>query len=277
MEVKMLHRLINIVGFALFYMLSSNTYSWTINSNFESKSLGQTAVGTDAFSQASQGLINNEIDAFSGDQVAKLPIEAGDAGFGRWGGIFDFPSNLKKGDEIWVKVSIWFPEGFFYNANPWLKFIRVKTPSGYNDWYIANKGSANPFQFIYEGEQVWSRFGTQSDAIRYNVWETYEMYLKLDNVSTTNGGEALVRVWKNGLLLGEFRDRRTLGNADQEANAVYLFTYWNGENSPSQHLYVDDIVITNETPAQRDKQGNPLIGENSPRGPLPPVGPTIIR
>ena len=273
----MFSRLVSILSFLLYCLISSSTYAWVVNSDFESRNLGETAVGADAFSQGTHGIINNDIAAFSGTKIAKLPIEAGDAGFGRWGGIYDLPSNLKKGDEIWVKVSIWFPEGFFYNANPWLKFIRVKTPSGYNDWYIANKGSANPFQFIYEGEQVWSRFGTQNEAIRYNVWETYEMYLKFDNVSTSNGGQALVRVWKNGVLLGEFRDRRTLGNETQEANAVYLFTYWNGENSPSQHLYVDDIVITNETPAGRDMHGNPFIGAASPRSSLPPVSPKIVK
>lgn len=218
--------------------------SWVVRADFEG-ALGSTAVGGDAFSGSTKAIISDEVTAVSGSKVAKLPIPAGCGGcFGTWGGIINFPTPLAKGDEVRIKLSVYWPQGFNYNANPWLKFLRVKTPSGYNDIYIPNAGNSHAYQFIYEGEQQWTRFGTTADKVQFGVWEQYEFYLKFDNVSTTNGGTAMARFWKDGKLLAEIPERRTIGSADQTATAFYLFTYWNGENSPAQHVYVDDITIT---------------------------------
>ena len=54
---------------------------------------------------------------------------------------------------------------------------------------------------------------------------------------------AVVEFWKNGVRLAQLKDRRTL-NDTWTANNFYLFTYWNGENAPAQHVYVDDITVT---------------------------------
>lgn len=272
-----------ITFFFCLSVLSTTASAWTVSADFEEGDTGSIAVGPDAFSHTSNDIIldqnveGDEItEAFSGKNVAKLDIRANSYGFGTWGGILDFPETLGKGDEIWYKVSIFFPEGFDYNASPHLKFLRIRTPDGHLDWYIDNEGTANPFKFIYEGEQVWSRFGGEEDRIEFGKWETYEMYIKLDNVRSTEGGEAMVRVWKNGILLGTFLDRLTLADETTIANYALLFTYWNGGNPPAQYLYVDDIVITTDTPSQTDSQGNHMIGTNpsimdTPVSPLPPT------
>lgn len=218
--------------------------SWTIRADFESGAVNSVAIGTDRFSGTTKAVISDELPAPSGTRIAKLPITGGTGGFGEWGGIFDFPTPLKSGDEVRISLKIYWPTGFFYNANPWLKFLRVKTPSGYNDIYIPNSGSAQPFQFIYEGENVWSRFGTSADAIKFDVWERYEYQVTFDDVSVDNGGMARVRFLKDGKLLADLTQRKTLSNDSQTATAFYLFTYWNGLNSPTQFLYVDDVTIT---------------------------------
>lgn len=233
---------------------------WTISADFEDFEDNTMAVGNDGFSSTTNDIAISYSDAFSGSKVAKLDIAAGSSGFGSWGGMFDFPEDLKKGDEIWYKVAIKFPAGFNYDANPWLKFLRIRTPEGHLDWYMTNEGSSQPYQFIYEGEQKWSHFGTSADVIQFDRWIVYEMYIKLDNVRTSEGGNALVRVWKDGVLMGEFTDRQTLATAETIANYALLFTYWNGENPPAQYLWVDDIVITTETPSHIDADGNPCIG-----------------
>ena len=93
-----------------------------------------------------------------------------------------------------------------------------------------------------------------------NEWDTYEFYLKLDNVPVSQGGTGRVRVWKNGVLLSDITNRETLKDATDVADLSYMFTYWNGGAPQTQSLYLDDVVATNTTPAARDAQGNPMIG-----------------
>jgi hypothetical protein len=227
--------------------------SWVVRADFEG-TLGATAVGSDAFTGATKAIISDEVPAVSGSKVAKLSIPANCGGcFGTWGGIIDFPAPLKKGDEVFIKLSVYWPNGFSYNANPWLKFLRVKTfqsdgkNGGYNDIYIPNSGDAHAYQFIYEGENVWTRFGNAANKVQFGVWETYEFYIKFDNIPAGASEPPLVKFTKNGEVLSEIRARKTLGNETYTANSFYLFTYWNGDTNPAQHVYVDDITISAKT------------------------------
>jgi len=38
---------------------------------------------------------------------------------------------------------------------------------------------------------------------------------------------------------------------------------WNGGAPQDQDMWIDDIVITNETPTARDVYGNPMIGPDA--------------
>ena len=67
-------------------------------------------------------------------------------------------------------------------------------------------------------------------------------------------------LWKNGDLLREINDRITLTHSGAYADATYIFTYWNGASPATQHMYIDDLVITSDTPASRDTFGNPVFG-----------------
>ena len=96
-----------------------------------------------------------------------------------------------------------------------------------DDIYINPPGSEVPLQFIYEGAHKWTKIGTQQDAIQPDSWECYEYYLKLDDKSVADGGEARVRMWKNGKLLADITDRITLKKPDGYADGAFLFTYWN--------------------------------------------------
>lgn len=171
--------------------------------------------------------------AREGGQGAVLHAQRGKESFGRWGGTIRFPEKLHKGDEVWWRVHTYWPDGTDYSASPRLKFMRIHTQTasgknlGYNDIYMNPPGQEVPFQYIYEGEHKWTQIGNADDGVRYDEWETYEFYLKLDDVSVADGGTARVRFWKNGKLLADITDRKTLKNADARADAAFLFTYWN--------------------------------------------------
>lgn len=235
--------------------------------NFEAGGVeGGRVVGTPGgFDDASTAVFSTE-QVYEGMYSAKNSIREGQEGFGTFGGIIDFPQNLGRGGEVWMRLRAYFPSGWSFSANPWLKFMRIHTTSpqnsneGYDDWYIYLNGQ-RPYQFIYEGEQVWYYFGTKNqDEPNFDVWETYEMYVRFDSIATSQGGQALVRFWKNGLLIGESRDRRTLASNTTTAESAYIFTYWNGGAPKNQSMYLDDIKIQFTQPGDRDAQGNPYIG-----------------
>jgi hypothetical protein len=69
------------------------------------------------------------------------------------------------------------------------------------------------------------------------------------------------RVWRNDILLIEDTESETLKTAKSYARAAQLFTFYSSSGSPvTQSTFVDDVVITNQTPANRDADGNPFIG-----------------
>ena len=109
------------------------------------------------------------------------------------------------------------------------------------------------------------------------AWETYEMYIMFDSVAKSAGGQAEVRIWKNNTLLLDSTSMRTLVSTASYADYFYLFTYWNGNAPATTSLYVDDITITSDTPANRDSHGYPFIGGPQPKGgspaPSPPATP----
>ena len=258
---------INLLWLCLF--AGFNASAWTIQENYDSESLNETC-GT---WQDTQSTVTN-IVAYSGGQSCVNRINQGATAFGTWGGIIDFASygvtNLVKGDEIWIRVHTFMPAGFDYNSNAegnLLKFMRVHTRTasntniGYNEWYITP--TTNPFashQFIYEGEQKWSYVNDLSQRPQLGVWETYEFYLKLDDVPAASGGQARARFWKNGALILDVADRQTLQNPGVFVDRMHFFTYWNGGSPQTQQMYIDDLIITTAPPSNTDASGNPFIG-----------------
>jgi hypothetical protein len=155
--------------------------------------------------------------------------------------------------------------------------MRVHTASptnsnmGYNDLYINNAGGSvwdialhrqitAPFSFYYEGQGNVRAIGTSANAIALGKWETYEIHYTLDTKSKAQGGMGEVKIWKNNTLMADLTDQIQLGDASTYAEAFFLFTYWNGNAPATQHLYVDGVTITTDTPANKDAAGNPFIG-----------------
>lgn len=263
--------------------------AWTISQNFDSAPLG-AACGWDA----AGGSVVSADQSYTAKNSCKLTVTAGATAFGMWGGVIAHPTPVKQGGQLWMRVHTFMPAGFDYNSNGegnHLKFLRYHTATttqgngGYDDIYINPRGSANPFQFIYEGEQMWDLIGTASgtllgnlmgtnkDAIQLGSWETYEYWVLFDTVAVKNGGRAEVRFWKNGALMADLTDRITLSNASLIVDQTNLFTYWNGGAPATQSMYVDDLVLTTDTPSAKDAAGHPYIGVGEGTGTTTPVAP----
>lgn len=254
-------------GVIILTMLSPLVSAWTINANFDNGTLGEKAERSpDAFAGAAGRSTYTNEQKLKG-QAVKLQAKAGDTGFGNWGGEFFYP-RIGKGDKIWYLIHTYIPQDFdhySYGEGNRLKFLRIHTFTaddknvGYIDIYFDMKTASNPFAFIYEGEHRWSLIGGAADYPVKDTWESYEFAVTLDSKSVDDGGLAEIRFWKNGILLKHITDRITLKFDDGYSNRALLFTYWNGGSPKDQHMYADEITITNETPNQRDQDGYPYL------------------
>jgi hypothetical protein len=262
-------------------------HAWTTDINCEGGSLGsQLAQSTslNTFTTSFTLTQYSNAQAATGSQSCKMGITAGQTGWGQFGGIVMFPSHLGPGSQVWVRVSLFVPAGFNVTTDDgMLKFIRVHTASptvsnqGYHDLLFANPGfqmysggkNYSPsYVYGYEGSgtQDYPVGTSPTNNFVTGKWETYEIYLSLDSAGKAAGGQGEVRVWKNNQLMLDLTSDRTLVDKTTYAESLFLFTWWNGNAPVSQSLYVDDIIMTSDTPANKDAAGNPFIGGPTPGG-----------
>jgi hypothetical protein len=281
MQSKLM-RCIAILG--LLGTITHGASAWTLQRDFNSGAIGQRVSKADGLDSAQGRTVYSNEVVYEGASSARLSILEGQEGWGTWGGVVEFPEKLKTGDEVWYRIRTYYPEGFdyfSYAGGSRLKFLRVHTAGasgkheGYNDILIDMLRSSNAFIFGFEGENRWKGIGPKKALPAFNTWETYELYIKFHPVAKASGGQAVVRFWKNGELLGEITDRKTLVSGSSVATRALLFTYWNGGAPQTQSMWVDDLVITSETPATKDAKGNPFIGMGSPQFVAPPAAPVL--
>ena len=245
---------------------SANVAAWTETRNFNGGPIGEK-VNLGAGGRS----VYDDEHVLEGDRAAKMTALEGDTGFGQWGGVINHPAPLHQGDEIWFRVSFYFPEGFdyySYGEGGRLKVFRVhmSTPDGahhgYSDVLIDRPDSPWAWIFGLEGSgQGLSGIGTKKEDLpKFERWETYEWYMKFDPVSKADGGQAIIRFWKNGKLVKEITDKKTMRESTDVADSALLFTYWNGGSPKTQSLWVDDMVLTSDKPAAKDEFGNAYIG-----------------
>ncbi|MBW2458997.1 MAG: hypothetical protein JRI68_31145 [Deltaproteobacteria bacterium] len=235
--------------------------------DFESYTDGASLSGFDPFDAAGRTTATTE-QAYRGQQSARMAIQEGDnGGFGQWGGVIPINPALPKGAEVWVKLWIWWPTSFQFTASPWMKFLRLHNRTGagenggYNDLYVDNADdTTSVLRTIKEVHDVWDVY--DGPSIPRDTWERYEMYLFIDDQSIDDGGQGRVRIWRDDELIFDRTDVPTITEDQGTINSLYIFTYWNNETPPNNHVYVDDLVIATDgsPPPNSDSQGNVFIG-----------------
>jgi hypothetical protein len=233
------------------------TAPWAVTRNFETGPEGALTERTPSgFDDAAGAAFFSSAQRVGGAFSAKLTADSGATGFGNWGGIVNFPSALRRGDELWLQFYIYFPAGFQITTNTGsLKFIRILTQTevggwaGQNDIQLMNDGDpSNSFRVMKEGQDQWFRFGAPS-LIKRDQWHRVTTHLVFDSVSAVNGGLSRVRFWLDGRLLTEEKRITTLGGSRDIVKSFFLFTYWNGGAPRTQSLFVDEILMANRVPA----------------------------
>jgi hypothetical protein len=285
---------------ALWLLSPLSASAWTWDNNCEGGAVGallsttQLTGFTDPFSLTSY----SNAQAATGSESCKMGITSGSDGWGIWGGTITFPATVPNGGQVWARVSLFVPSGFNVTTNDGvLKFMRIHTATsgnanvGYHDLLITNPGStqynaagkgfASAYVYNYEGDPNLNGVGTAAaNGIVQGKWETYEMYVKFDTVPKASGGTGEVRIWKNNSLLLDVTSQPTLVNTSDHSDGFFLFTYWNGNAPATQSVYTDDIIVTSDTPSNKDSAGNACLcgpnpgGSSTSTGSSAPTSPT---
>lgn len=224
------------------------------------------------FDAAGRTLASSE-EVHRGRRSARMAIRVGDkGGFGRWGGIIPIKPVLAQGSEVWVRLFVLWPKDFEFSATPFMKFIRLhnrtgdRQNGGYNDLYVHKAdGKESVLRTIKERHDVWQTY--DGPPLARERWESYEVYLSIDSRSVDAGGRGRLRVWRDGKLICDRTDVPTISEANGVIDYLYLFTYWNNEKPPTNHVFIDDLVIATSAapPPNTDTSGNRIIGDWMPK------------
>ena len=259
-----------IVGWILVFF-SASAGAWSIGSDFDSQAIGSAC--TPFWDGNYDSTISSDRGS-SGSQSCRMKVTNGGS---TWGGGMDLTGDLQTGDEIWIRLRTYAPAGFSTYVAPSrggkLKFIRITERSSSGtparlDWYWPNR-------VILERDDVW-QYPNSGYDMTTGVWETWEMYVMFDKNSVDNGGTGRVRLWKNGTLIGDLTARGTLWSDATRVVDVRIFDHWNGGAPQTQHLYLDDLVVTNDPPSTTDSAGNRYIGMGSFVAAVRPLPPSSI-
>lgn len=260
-------------------LFSTQAFAWSKVLNFDELSDGATEkLG---FSAKTLTRASNNF-SYSGNMSIEIGILQGTEGFSDWGGQMRLPpksipgaSDLKEGSEVWYRIWYYFPAGFDFSATgAGLKLSRIHTASssggheGYMTLLIRNGiGVINPIDSSFYDVNKTNGLGTN---VPTGQWHAIEHYVKFHSVP----GKAAYRVWQNGKLIFEDTQSTTLKSSSSEADYIYFFTYWNGGAPKTQKAYLDDMIVTTDTPSALDSHGNHFIGVGDVKltaAPNPPI------
>jgi len=243
---------------------------WTVHYSFDDRALGSRLSGF--FS----GTTVTDEQSLVGAQSARVSIQEGTDGWGTWGGIVTFPKPVTRGQTVRARVAFWLPTDFVPNQRNGdrLKLMRMGTRgasdnhTGYLDMHynVNALTNTNPYTWSYEGAgytNYWRPWGI-GHPIQQEQWEVLEWAITADDIPMSQGGMARVLIWKNGTLVADIRDARTLVNASGFIRNFLLYTYWNGDAQADFYHYIDELTVTTKIPTQTDSAGNPYLGPITP-------------
>jgi len=240
--------------------------AWTLTADFDSGTLGEVARGPNAFTDASSETRFSNDKAHSGSQSAKMSWHTAGSTDGL--GLVDFPSHVSSGQELWMR-------GYYYFAAPWswdtldpseggaVKIMRAHkvtsagTHIGYNSIIqfggelIGNCEFCAPPNENLNQNRNRPPLETLSQTER---WYAIEQYVKFHPT------EGVFRMWVDGILKVEVLNLDTAQSDTHSMNLAFFMSFWNGGAPQEQLQYIDDIVITTDSPIKQDAQGNPMIG-----------------
>lgn len=257
---------INIVMILLIGYLAPNTLAWTVEMDCELDGTNQLPPPVSGVTWGSLTTLSTT-NIFEGQKSCRFFIEKGTEGWPssggalEWGSIFSLPQNVRVGQELWLRFAIYVSPTFPITTNTGaLKFIRLKTRvsdktrnTGCLDflmgdprkviWDPVNKKDVSPpFIVNFEGAPNLTPVGQRpKHDVRKGSWETYEIYVKVDNIPKRQGGGGLMKIWKNNQLVDTLDNQVIVADSTGYIDALFLFTYWNGNAPSDTYALIDNL------------------------------------
>ena len=200
--------------------------------------------------------------------VSNNPSGAGGKGVRFWKGsggdnilsgdiAVNFPTPQK---ELWIRWYEKYEAGFKWNNSIDVKSLYFKATDSnpyvgyqYGNYRFYWGGGGGPYPVGSSGG--WDDvYGTTSDG----TWHCFEVYMKMD----TNGTDGVGRTWVDGELVAS-QTGMNWSSSHPHPGWDYFHFLSNQKNPGLERPYyvdVDDMVIYNTTPPNRDANGNPFIG-----------------
>lgn len=246
-----------LVLFFLMVFLAAPAYPWTYSLDFEGGD-----VGIDAVPYSSGGftgvLVNVKFDntrAHGGSKSAKFTM--GPTGCESLNdrtafGYLDHP-DIYAGGEVWTRWYQWIPTDWVWSES-FNKVFRYPTVTT-SDAGEGALGIGDGWGGVYYGNEPTDHRSSDFTSMTKGQWQCFEVYHKISMTAP------IVRVWRDGVLVFE---NTTWISLRTSTNRLTQAEFYGTINCPGisvyQSMWIDDIIITNETPSGRDVQGNPMIG-----------------
>jgi len=257
--------LFNILSLLLFFA-SGQAFAWTQTATFESGANGAKASGSSGFSAAGTRTTFSSDMAHSGTKSAKMVWNKGDEGFDADRGELAYPSSVGNGGGVWIRGYYYFPAGWSWvdtaGSNTHVKTLRIAIPgAGFISFIIRSGG-----QIMYSNEPAAAYEENLNAYVDTGRWQCLELYVKM-------GNPGIVRMWKDGVLIKQDTSHTTGSSAVYS----YIMSQWNNGPAQNQTEYLDDFIVTTDTPSGRDSAGNPMIGPTNGTSQAPLTAPTGLR
>ncbi len=165
---------------------------------------------------------------------------------------------LHEGDEVWGRAFFFFQSPWTWECAPRVKLFRIArvlSATGNHLGWISILSEKNGF--IMLSNEVGKAERATEFQLEPDQWISLEIYVRFSS------NKGIIRIWKNEALVIEDSETPTLTSHDDTASGTYLMSYWNGGTIQEQSLFIDDVLITNETPTGKDSFGNPMIGTSA--------------
>lgn len=265
-------------------VLVGQAQAWIVSATWERFAVGSS--GGDQNLGQGDGLYNGNsrtsvVTAYAHSGTKSLQVFLPRAANDTWQHEYHLPSSITEGGELWARFYVYPPSGFDWTCSPISKLFRVAivdAAGGFGYGFISilttratnygcSSATPNDYGYIVGGAEMLSSYGfvcqnrnSSDDYLTPGVWHALELYIK---VSANAAG--VFRMWHQGKLIWEKTGISNIppGGALWAGNGMatgHFLGYWNGGVPNDEYLYFDDFTYTNQTPANVDAAGNPMIG-----------------
>src|SRR5574343_2013546 len=239
---------IKTLALILLILFPSLSFGWPKPAPFESGTNGQLAEGVSGWDDAYFQTYFSTDRAHTGTKSCKGVWATGETSTVNADMYLSSP--VTRGGEIWFRAYHYFATPWSWDNSAVVKVMRIHGDSGgMLSLFAGNTGGSNGnITLSNEPATVQTESSTPFGT---NTWMCLEIYVKYDN-------PGIIRICKNGILVLEDTSHATYTGGSLDF--VYYMSYWNGGAPQIQTQYVDDVVLTTDTPSNVDASGNHMVG-----------------